>query len=505
MRKLSKRKDKRPGKKNAVLDSNARMNDFSTSANSLVEQILNLQKTIGNQAVQRLFSSPGRHLPDSVHSEAGELFGKRVDHVHLHDNNPIPLLFGAKALTAGNHIFLHSTFSGVKNRSLLMHELTHVATQDTTAGRYSGIIPQSHPAEQVARSIENGKSRELTASPVGIYCSPMKRADFEKEIKRRFSIGRIFTATCNQHKEFLNYFGEGKKPGDKLDCSKWSPLSPGADSAVYDWILGAFAGFAKGFGGIPSVKEIGFYPKAYEPDSNDNLVEMPKVAAEYGGGRLAIYEAAYSRATDFEVPTGRSVDAESKLRDMTKEEGLKHSIYHELGHGLQETALTPREGGKAPIPSFMSDYRKAVGWTTGKNPKLYDAGVLKVQEALVGGKTPPAEYRIVKAEWNNPKWVEQPISKYMTYNPADDFAEAISAYLNLPDILKKRSPNRFAFIENHKAKLVPYLRKDIGPIKLFPSDEFLRKYIKPKPDWLRWESLEKGTGTKSRPFTGLRF
>lgn len=57
MRKLSKRKDKRPGKKNAVLDSNARMNDFSTSANSLVEQILNLQKTIGNQAVQRLFES----------------------------------------------------------------------------------------------------------------------------------------------------------------------------------------------------------------------------------------------------------------------------------------------------------------------------------------------------------------------------------------------------------------------------------------------------------------
>ena len=68
------------------------------------------------------------------------------------------------------------------------------------------------------------------------------------------------------------------------------------------------------------------------------------------------------------------------------------AISHELGHGLVETALTPRTGGPAADPTMVDDYRREVGWTAGSSPMLFDAGVPVVRTALASGTTPPATY-----------------------------------------------------------------------------------------------------------------
>jgi hypothetical protein len=58
--------------------------------------------------------------------------------------------------------------------------------------------------------------------------------------------------------------------------------------------------------------------------------------------------------------------------------------------------------------------------------------------------------------------------------------------MNSPNLLKTRSPNRFAFIEAHKSVLAPYLRRDLATLKLFPSEADLGRIIDKNspPPWL---------------------
>jgi len=429
-------------------------------------------------------------LPSDIRRKAEQEWQCPLDQVRLHDDSHggrLALSLGAQAVTIGPHIYFAPGRAAADDHALLRHELSHVVSQDARLGVNPSVAPRTHPAERAAYTVESGFRTAIPRSPVGVYRSPMKRADFERQM-RRFGVNQIFTATFKQQVDRLNYFGAGQKPGNLLSPTTWTAWSPGADSSVYDWIIQAFAGFASRLGGVPAVQELGFFATEYEVDpSSGKLVPKPNVAASYGGGRMAVYETAVSQATSFVLPAGRSTTgAGASLTALTPEQGLKQAITHELGHGLVETAMTPRKGGKAPDASFMKDYGLKVGWTAGRNPQLYDAGIAAVQQDLKAGKTPAAPYRISSSNWNDPGWKEQPVSEYMTTHPSEDLPEAVAVYVNSPNLLKVRSPNRFAFIEAHKSVLAPYLRRDLATLKLFPSEADLGRIIDKNtpPPWL---------------------
>ena len=439
--------------------------------------------------VREVLRSPGQPLNAETRAYMEPRFGHDFSQVRVHTDvtaNRSSELIRAQAYTIGHDVvFGEGTYqpATTSGRRLIAHELTHVAAQDASLGIQSTIAPETHSAEIAARHVEAGHVVRLPRVPVGIYRSPMPRADFERQIMRRFDIRRIFNGTFEQQRDSLNYLGAGRRPGDLLLRSAWMAWSPGPDSPVYDWIISAFSAFARRLGGVPAVQDIGFYATDYGLDSSGVLVAKRNVAAAYGGGHMAIYQTAIRSATSFALPAGRSASgAASRLVTPTQEEGVRIAVTHELGHGLVETALTPRSGGSSPDPNFMRDYFLAAGWTAGSSPALYDAGVTEVRAALTADTTPRARYRITRANWNDPRWIEQPVSQYMTTHPSEDLPEAVAVYVNSPDVLRQRSPRRFAFIESHKATLRPFLRRDLATVRLRPTVTDLQRAI--TPPWM---------------------
>lgn len=146
----------------AVNSSSKRVKDNSAqSSNSLVEDILHLQNTIGNQEVQRLVksgkiqaSSPaptvssgleaginskkggGQPLPESARSFFEPRFGADFSRVRLHtDTNAASTAksLNAQAFTVGRNVFFGSGYYSPGTSSgkrLLAHELSHTLQQD---------------------------------------------------------------------------------------------------------------------------------------------------------------------------------------------------------------------------------------------------------------------------------------------------------------------------------------------------------------------------------------
>ena len=112
---------------------------------------------------------------------------------------------------------------------------------------------------------------------------------------------------------------------------------------------------------------------------------------------------------------------------------------HELGHGVVEKAL-------AADSTVLAKYAAAVGWV---GDRLYDLDRSDAQEALKNGRKLPEAARITAKNWERAEILEQPMSEYMVTSPFEDLPETIAAYLNRPDVLKARSPRRFAFVEQH--------------------------------------------------------
>jgi hypothetical protein len=440
----------------------------------------------------RVHSSPagGRMLPAEVRTEAEGRLGRPLDHVRLHDDTAsgwTALALGARAVTFGNHIYIAPEQLSVSGPALLMHEVAHVASQNPALGIQTEPASRSQASEQFARDFALGHTATPPSVPVGIYRDPMRREDFDRQV-RRFGVTRVFTGTFDDQVARLNYFGAGRRPGDLLQQASWTAWDPGTDSDVYDWIMAAFTSLATSFGGVPPVQDISFYNIEYDLNAaGDDLVPRPEVLAEYGAGHMAIYWSAVARAASNVRPTGRSGGSSAALQSLTAGEGIRETVTHELGHGIVETALTPRpRGAPAPDPAFMNDYRREVGWTAGDTPELFDAGAEEVRRALAAGTPPPAAFRITETNWNDPRWVEQPLTSYMTTHPSEDLPEAIAAFVNRPSLLRQRSPRRFAFLASRRAAIALFLTRDLAAVRLFQTDEEMRRIMgEPAPNWLQ--------------------
>ncbi|NRR23772.1 DUF4157 domain-containing protein [Brevibacillus sp. MS2.2] len=106
--------------------------------------ILSLQKTLGNQAVQRMLSrtplqksenlssDSGRSLPDSVQAKMEQAFHTDFSEVQIHPESSVASQIGAVAFAQGNDIhFAPGTYQPEtqSGQQLLGHELTHVVQQ----------------------------------------------------------------------------------------------------------------------------------------------------------------------------------------------------------------------------------------------------------------------------------------------------------------------------------------------------------------------------------------
>ncbi|MGF9906775.1 DUF4157 domain-containing protein [Brevibacillus porteri] len=118
--------------------------------------ILSLQKTLGNQAVQRMLSktplqksenlssASGRSLPDSVQAKMEQAFHTDFSDVQIHPESSAASQIGAIAFAQGNDIhFAPGTYQPEtqSGQQLLGHELTHVVQQ--RQGRVKANVPDS--------------------------------------------------------------------------------------------------------------------------------------------------------------------------------------------------------------------------------------------------------------------------------------------------------------------------------------------------------------------------
>jgi hypothetical protein len=141
---------------------------------------LNLQSTIGNQAVQRLFEanneepgggSAGERLEPGVRASMESRFEHDFSHVRVHTDEASAQAaqsWNARAYTMGGDIHFGVPYEprSRSGQALLAHELTHVVQAD--AGRSNPALPSSSVGalEQEARQAAAGVSRAGGVPPI---------------------------------------------------------------------------------------------------------------------------------------------------------------------------------------------------------------------------------------------------------------------------------------------------------------------------------------------------
>jgi hypothetical protein len=290
------------------------------------------------------------------------------------------------------------------------------------------------------------------------------RAQAEALLQQRWKVGSVVEGTAaDQEKRLttfsMNYFNTPKAPADvgkMLATAGWKPWSPASGSPIWQWLVEAFKKFDRVFGGVPSVKDIGFYETEYQflgPDKGGPLLTPDAtVGADFGGGSMAIYHVAETTAGNGRVALTRSDAAPAATPSPGASGGFEFSVMHEMGHGLIEAVH------QVVSKDTLANYGAAVGWYKGR---LFDGQATEVQEAI-GKDTPPeAKFQITQSSWDAAKWKEQPLSKYMASALSEDFPEAVAAYIAQPAALKARSPLRFKFIDDNKTSFLPAVQKQV--------------------------------------------
>jgi hypothetical protein len=407
-------------------------------------------------------------LPPKLQHQFGARLGYNFAGVRVHDDaeaNSAARDMSASAFTVGNDIYFRSgqyapeTETG---RRLLAHELFHVEQQRREGLRVDRKIFTKEELEDMnPPSTKPSLGQELLGTDPAFE-------KFSDALRSRFKVQIIRRGTFNEQAQDVATRTVDLPAGvtrGKLDQSKWKEWSPPSGWATYKRILQAIESFATDFGELPTIKEVVMFDVAYEVNPTSGVVEpAPDVGASFGAGQLTIYSGVTKGNA---LPAGRSgvpyAGLKAKLTPPASEkQAIEQNITHELGHGVGEMAVG--KGKTGPDPGMFDDYRREVGWTdyqpaSGNNPalssRLFDAGVQEVRDALKAGKEPPAQYRITQNNWNEGNWIEQPISQYATTNPGEDFAEAVMAFLKIPQVLKDRSPRRFKFLETRKDRWLP--------------------------------------------------
>lgn len=263
----------------------------------------------------------------------------------------------------------------------------------------------------------------------------ISRTDFDRHLLECFGISDVRTGTLADQQASLTL--NGRIP----DLPDWQSWDPGTSSSGYSDIIQAFEDMYNSFGGLPTVRTVVFYRMDYSVSREGVATPRPMVGASFGAGVLAIYEQFTGNHPVF--PTARSEERNgvqgAPLAQLPSAQHTQYNMVHELGHAAAEDAMRRN-------PEFFRDFKCAVGWVN--DQRLYDIGRADVVTAIANGQTPPDAFLITPAQWNNPRWTEQPMSSYaVTGGPVEDFSEAVTAYVYARHVLQSRSPARYRIIE----------------------------------------------------------
>ncbi len=421
-----------------------------------------------------LSSGGGQPLDATTRAFMEPRFGHDFSHVRVHTDERAAesaRAVNALAYTVGRDVvfgvgqYAPGTLAG---QSLIAHELAHTMQQRRTVDHpfdnHAYTNESEREADAAMHAITQGSAfhptlatyphiarqapktgaapTPTTAAPA--VTNPLTRAEFEKIMMQRYRVKRIRTGTFQEEQ-----FGD-------MQEADWHTWDPGVASSTYTWIVEAFQQFEATFGGTPPVEEIDFLEIEYRQDPNTpgHAVKLPGTISSYHKGQLIIYSGITRGLT---LRQGTDV-----FTTPTAEQAVHRNIAHELGHGIAEISLGQAGGPPGQDPTLFTDYRRAVGWTAGSSPELYDIQAPGVEEALENGTPPPANAHITPQNWDRWKWKERPLTSYMADNPSDDFAEAITAYVNEPSTLQNQSPARYKFIDDRKSRWGPAAKKRLN-------------------------------------------
>lgn len=145
--------------------------------------------TLGD-SVQSVLQSPGEQLPWEVRGEMQGRFGRDFSSVRIHTDRDAQRSadsLNAAAYSYGNHVVFHRP-SLIQNRSLVAHELTHVAQTQGHADPAEARLNESPGREGEARlnserlATSDGPLTALQTGPAGIQRTPKgKEKEEEKD------------------------------------------------------------------------------------------------------------------------------------------------------------------------------------------------------------------------------------------------------------------------------------------------------------------------------------
>ena len=331
--------------------------------------------------------------------------------------------------------------------------------QGTIGNRAVGRLLRQTPSASASAPAPAAAAPAVTAGP-----GEMTREHFERTMFWRFGVPLVRNGT--EREMIVRTTRRGVTPPTALPG--WHDWNPGPSSTVYQAIVDAFEDIDRTFGGVPDVREIVFFDADYDWNGTA-FVRRSDVGASFGAGHLTIHRAIESHSKG--LPVARS-NARGRYPTVviglqqppdqvegapiplpSRAESQRRIIAHELGHGLAEAAHGPTPD-LAPDPTMMTDFRLAVGWTATEPAELFDAGDAAVRRALAAGTRPAAPAQpITELTWNAAHWGEQPVSSYaVSGGPGEDFAESVMAFVRAPELLRARSPRRYAFLDQHRSR-----------------------------------------------------
>lgn len=418
--------------------------------------------------------SPGRELDGGVRRLMERRFGFDFSGVRIHDDAAAAAsadAAGAAAYTIGTHVVFGTgrrSWSTMEGQDLLAHELTHVV-QQRAAGRTTTDSTPSAAAEQEAThtsALAGGRlAADVSHRPRGVYCQPANapaqtaaKTPIERFARRmllRYGVRKVWVGTQSEQEELLTA-SQGKPPGS-IRISGWRSWSP--TETDLEWIEMAFADVAQAFGRMPAVQRIRFFEEPFVLNAQGAAVPARQPGATYGEGQITIYHGVMKNPKY--LPEARSTTTmEADLPEPRQEESTRRYLVHELGHGFAEAAEMP-DPKNAVDPTMIADYARAVGWV---GDALYDIGVPAVAAAIANQTVPPSSHQITVQNWNAGGWIEQPVSRYsVEVSAKEDFAEAIMTYAKAPEVLLMRSPRRYAFIHERRARWQMQLIRPMPP------------------------------------------
>ncbi len=442
--------------------------------------------------------SGGRALHEKERSFFEVRMGYDLSHVRLHTDSAAGRSakdINALAFTHENNIVFGSDQhqpETVAGRKLMAHELTHLVqqgggnkvqratganNQPVAISNFSHIghpIRNTHTKNLVQLlplqnftsqgTIVSNQPAHTSASYRQIPQGVISRQDFEQYVINYYGVQTVQTGTKQEQEQSII---RPNMPAPSIPG--WQPWDPGTSSEDYAHIIRAIEDVVNSFMSVPVIRRIIFYQTHYEPNQSGVGIANRDVGASFGSGELTIYQA-FSRDRAFPVAKshtqgkyppvgialtspGSSLGAPAAYQG--RDRSIRENIVHELGHGVFEGAAAANPN----LSQFAIEFNAAVGWV-GTNPAvLYDIGQAAVQTAIVSNTLPPAQYRIDPLQWNDPQWIEQPMSYYsVNGGPGEDFAESIAAYVYTPSVMQQRSRERYRFIQNRMSRWVSQMR-----------------------------------------------